>query len=308
MLSDNPVRFQWFFLLPKYWFLSLGVFVSFIVSLCPFFFILALGKCLGQMFYWSNHRRVKIARVNLSRCYTDKTSAEVEQLLQNHCKSVGMGVLEVCIAWWWPKGRLKKKVSVEGRENLPKYGEKGTLLLVMHFTTMELAGAVMALEWVLDATYATHKNAFFEYIQNRLRSAHCKKGRMVNRKNIRGIIHSLRRGRIVWYAPDQDYGRKHSVFVDFFGIRTATVSGTARLARLGKASVVPMTLLRKPSYQGYVLRIYPPFSDLSDTDEIKNAQSLNHFMEERVRENPEQYMWVHRRFKTRPDNEPSFYD
>ncbi|PJE80257.1 Lipid A biosynthesis lauroyltransferase [invertebrate metagenome] len=299
--------FHWSFLSTRYWLTWLGLCLSFFVSLLPFVLILFIGRCIGRFFYYTNGSRVVIARINLSHCFPEKSEQDRESLLRKNFEAVGMGIMEVCIAWWWPHWRLKRKVKVEGLEHLKKDDGRGTVLMIMHFTTVELAGSFVPLFHSIDATYREHKNPVFEYVQRNRRQRHEGQGELLGRRDVRGMIRSLKRGRTVWYAPDQDYGRKHSIFTRFFGIQTAMVTGTSRFARMGNARVIPMTLLRKPGAKGYQLRFYPPLPKFPSDDEQADTQRVSDFIEKQIEAHPDQYMWLHRRFKTRPEGETLFY-
>ncbi len=301
--------FQWFFLHPKYWLTWLGLMLTALLSLLPFSWMLALGRLLGRLFYLSGGRRVHIARTNLQRCFPDKSDNALKVLLKSNFESVGIGVMEVLMAWWWPVKRLERKVCFEGLEHLKNNRGQGTILMVLHFTTIEIAGAMITLRHNLHATYRAHKNPVFEYMQRRqrLRYGADNPSRLLGRRDIRGMLRILRAGETIWYSPDQDYGAKQSVFAPFFGVQAATVTGTSRLARISNARVVPMTLIRLPGTQGYVMKIHPPLEGFPGNDDKTDAARVNRFIEGQVREHPEQYMWLHRRFKTRPEGEGTFY-
>ena len=228
-----------------------------------------------------------------------------ESLLKKNFESVGKGVLEVTMAWWWPEYRYEKLVTFKGLEHLQS--ERGSILLVMHFTTIELAGRLITTRHSIDATYREHKNPVFEYMQRRQRQRFDPAGTLLGRLDVRGMLKSLRKGRTCWYSPDQDYGTRQSVFASFFGIQAATVTGTSRFARLGRAQVVPMFVNRLENAQGYELCLYEPWEDYPSGNEQLDTERVNNFVEARIREYPEQYMWLHRRFKNRPKGEEGFY-
>ncbi|MDP0562884.1 MAG: LpxL/LpxP family Kdo(2)-lipid IV(A) lauroyl/palmitoleoyl acyltransferase [Candidatus Endonucleobacter sp. (ex Gigantidas childressi)] len=314
MLKDHSNKtqedfFKWSFLYPRYWITWLGLGLSVLPVLLPYGVILRIGKGCGWLLLKLAHSRVHIARVNLKLCFPEMHNDEIDQLLRANFQSVGIGLMEVAMAWWWPKKRLEKKVHFEGIEHLLQDTRgRGTILLISHFTTIELAGAMIALKHSINATYREHKNQVFEYMQRRQRLRYDSNSRLLGRRDIRGMLRVLRAGGTVWYAPDQDYGKNHSVFARFFNIEAATVTGTSRLASIGKARVVPMVVTRLPGAAGYSLKVYKPWQDFPKNDDLVDACYVNLFIEERVRENPEQYMWLHRRFKTRPVGERSFYE
>ena len=232
---------------------------------------------------------------------------ERDKLLKANFESVGTGLMEVTMAWWWSRRRLEKLVRYKGLENLQSEDGKGNLLLIFHFTTIEISGALITLKHSVDATYREHKNPVFEYMQRRQRLRYDRGSRLLGRRDVRGMLRSLRAGKTVWYSPDQDYGPRQSVFAPFFGVNTASVTGTSRMARMGKARVVPMVVTRLPGSQGYQMEFMEAWDDFPVGDDDVDAERVNRFVEEQVRKNPEQYMWLHRRFKTRPEGEPDFY-
>ena len=299
-------RFFWSFLLPKYWLTWLGLGVSILPSLLPYPCILTIGRWLGRGLYRVARRRVHISRVNLEKCFPQWAPDAREALLKKNFESIGMGVMEVSMAWWWPRRRFESNVQFKGLEHLGS--EQGTILLVLHFTSIELAGRLVTLRQSIDATYREHKNPVFEYMQRRRRQSFDPDGNLLGRLDVRGMLRSLRQGRVCWYAPDQDYGTRQSVFVPFFGIPAATVTGTSRFANLGRARVVPMMMNRLDDNQGYELSFYKAWENYPTDNERKDTERLNQFVEDRVREQPENYMWLHRRFKNRPEGEKGFYE
>ena len=300
-------QFKWLFLHPRYWLTWLGLGFSILPTLLPYSLILKVGKLLGQLFYHVGGSRVHVARVNLQQCFPDMSDKEREKLLRANFQASGIGIMEVAIAWWWPRKKLEQLVRFENLDYLRQAEGEGIILLILHFTTIEIAGALICLRHGVNATYREHKNPVFEYMQRRQRRRYSSASDLLGREDVRGMLRVLRSGGTVWYAPDQDYGPRHSVFVPFFGVNTATVTGTSRLAKIGKARVIPMVVTRQNDDSGYTAKVYAPWQNFPQGDEVEDARRVNRFIEERVREYPEQYMWLHRRFKTRPEGEPSFY-
>lgn len=300
-------QFHWSFLKPNYWPLWLGLGFTRLISLLPFPVLVMMGKGVGRQLLRFGGSRVRIARVNLEKCFPEQSEAEREELLKKNFESVGMGLMEVLMAWWWSRRRLEKLVSYEDMEHLQSDKGQGNLLLILHFTTIEISGALITLRHSVDATYREHRNPVFEYMQRRQRLRYDRGSRLIGRRDVRGMLRSLRAGKTVWYSPDQDYGPKQSVFAPFFGVSTASVTGTSRMARMGKARVVPMVVTRLPGSQGYRLKVFEPWENFPEGDDVVDATRVNQFVEERVAEQPDQYMWLHRRFKTRPQGEASFY-
>lgn len=302
---DQNDQFYWSFLMPKYWGIWFGLACSMVVVILPYPAIVRMGRWLGRLIYCRTPRRVHISRVNLEKCFPELDYDQREQLLRQNFESIGIGVLEAAMAWWWPVRRLEKIVDFHGVERLQ--GDQGVILLVMHFSTIELAGRLITLHQSIDATYREHKNPVFEYMQRHRRRSYDPGGQLFRRLEVRQILRSLRDGRVVWYSPDQDYGIQQGVFASFFGIPTATVTGTSRMARIGRAKVVPMTVCRRPEGLGYEVSVHEPWEDFPCGDDFADAERLNNFVERQVRKYPQDYMWLHRRFKNRPEGEADFY-
>ncbi|MGG5838208.1 LpxL/LpxP family Kdo(2)-lipid IV(A) lauroyl/palmitoleoyl acyltransferase, partial [Huaxiibacter chinensis] len=230
-----------------------------------------------------------------------------EKLIAENFKSLGMGLLETGMAWFWPDERVRKWFDVDGLDNLKKAQAKhrGVIVVGVHFMSLELGGRVMGLCQPMMATYRPHNNALMEWVQTRGRMRSNKA--MISRNNLRGLVGALKKGEAVWFAPDQDYGRKGSSFAPFFAVNNvATTNGTFVISRLSKAAMLTVTMVRKTDKSGYRLYITPEMLNYPD-DEQAAAAYINKVIEKEIMRAPEQYLWVHRRFKTRPPGEPSLY-
>ncbi|MEH6490525.1 lipid A biosynthesis lauroyl acyltransferase [Halopseudomonas sp.] len=288
---------------PRYWLLWLGLGLLWLVVQLPYPLLLGLGRILGKLMYWLMAERREVARVNLALCFPQMNELQREQLLRENFASNGIALFEMAMAWWWPKRRLAKLAHIEGIEHLQSAAAKGqgVVLMSLHFTTLEIGAALLGQVVTIDGMYREHRNAAFDYVQRHGRERHNRDAKAVEREDVRSMMRSLRSGRAIWYAPDQDYGRKASVFVPLFGVEAATVTATSTFARLGKAQVVPFTQRRLPNAQGYQLIVHPPLQDFPGGDDTADALRINQWVEQAIAEQPEQYMWVHRRFKTRPE-------
>lgn len=294
---------------PRYWLLWLGLGLLWLVIQLPYRWLLALGRVLGWgMFHLMGERR-EVARTNLALCFPDMSEIARERLLRENFASNGIALFEMAMAWWWPRKRLAGLAHIEGLEHLTNAAAqgKGVVLMSLHFTTLEIGAALLGQAVTIDGMYREHRNAAFDFVQRRGRERHNLDAKAVEREDVRSMMRSLRTGRAIWYAPDQDYGRKASVFVPLFGVEAATVTATSTFARLGKALVVPFTQTRLPNGQGYRLSVHPPLTDFPGESETADALRINQWVEQAVREQPEQYMWVHRRFKTRPEGQSRPY-
>ena len=296
---------------PGCWLTWLGIGIWYALGWLPYRLQMGLGQWLGAIFYRLVKRRRAIAYRNIELCFPEKTAEEKTALVKGVMASIGMAFFETGMAWFWPRWRLERCYTVEGLEHLrdAQARGEGVILMAFHFTHTDIGAKLLGLQLPIDGTYRPHKNAAFEFVQQAGRAHHAQpQCRLIPRGNVRAMLKALRAGHSVWYAPDQDYGRKNSVFVPFFGVPAATVTATSKLARAGKARVIPFTQKRKQDGRGYHLIVFPPLEDFPSGDDARDAEVINQFAERCILDQPDQYYWVHRRFKTRPEGEPSLYD
>ena len=279
-----------------------------LVTWLPYPWQMAVGSLIGRLAYRLAHSRRRIAEVNIGLCFSQLTKPETDRLVRAHFRSVGKGMVETALCWWGRASQLRKRIIVLGGENLQRGLErgKGVILLSAHFTTLELGGRLLALDTPFHVLYRQHKNPLFERVMQRARRRRFEKA--IPRSDTRALLASLRANMPVWYAPDQNHGGPQSAFVPFFGVPAATLTTTSRLATLSGASVVPFFQMRLADNQGYLLLVCPPLDDFPGTHPESDAARTNRLLEDVIREMPEQYLWVHRRFKTRPQGEPYPYD
>ncbi|MFS1523118.1 LpxL/LpxP family Kdo(2)-lipid IV(A) lauroyl/palmitoleoyl acyltransferase [Microbulbifer sp. 2304DJ12-6] len=303
-------RFQAALLHPRYWLTWLLFALWFLVAQLPYRWQLHMGRGIGRAMLRLAPSRRTIAERNLALCFPGLGQAERTQLLHRNFESSGIALMETGMAWFRSAPWLRRRVAIEGLEALQTLQAegRGVLLMAMHFTTLELGAALMGMNITLDGMYRPHKNPVYDYMQRKGRERHTADGCVYQRKDVRGVLRALQRGRAVWYAPDQDYGIKQGVFAPFFGVPAATVTGTSRFARVGRAEVVPYMVTRLDDGFGYRLKVYPPLEQIPSGDEQQDAVLVNQFIEARILEAPEQYMWVHRRFKTRPQGAANIYE
>ncbi|NMZ69723.1 KDO2-lipid IV(A) lauroyltransferase [Pseudomonas peli] len=303
---DRPV-FRAYFLHPRFWPLWLGLGLLWLIAQLPYTVLLRLGRCLGGVMYRLASSRRKIAARNLELCFPQMSAAEREALLKENFASTGITFFEMAIAWWWPAERLRRLGTIEGLEHLrqAKADGQGVILMALHFTTLEMGGGLLGMAQNMYGMYRPHKNPLFDYVQRRGREQRLLG--VIGRDDVRGMLKLLRAGGVVWYAPDQDYGAQRSVFVPLFGVPAATVTATSKFARMGRAQVIPFTQQRLPDGQGYRLVIHPPLADFPTDSEEADCLRVNQWIEQAISACPEQYLWAHRRFKTRPEGEPKLY-
>ncbi|WP_422909947.1 lipid A biosynthesis lauroyl acyltransferase [Pseudomonas sp. MAC6] len=303
---DRPV-FRAYFLHPRFWLLWLGLGLLWLIAQLPYKVLLWLGRGLGGVMYRLASSRRKIAARNLELCFPQMPAAEREALLKENFASTGITFFEMAIAWWWPAERLRRLGTIEGLEHLrqAEADGQGVILMALHFTTLEMGGGLLGMAQNMYGMYRPHKNPLFDYVQRRGREQRLLG--VIGRDDVRCMLKLLRAGGVVWYAPDQDYGAQRSVFVPLFGVPAATVTATSKFARMGRAQVIPFTQQRLPDGQGYRLVIHPPLADFPTESEEADCLRVNQWIEQAISQCPEQYLWAHRRFKTRPEGEPKLY-
>ncbi|WP_448211292.1 LpxL/LpxP family Kdo(2)-lipid IV(A) lauroyl/palmitoleoyl acyltransferase [Colwellia sp. MEBiC06753] len=311
-MSKNKVlqpNFKLSFLLPKYWLTWLGVFVLYSISWLPFKWQLALGRKIGQLMYRIGGTRKKVADTNLKLCFPDMSAEEREKLLKKNFENTGIALLETGMGWWWPDWRAKRKVKVIGLEHLEQSQAdgKGILLLAMHYLTVEFCCRGIGYSNPMVVFYRPHNNELMEYFQFRGRGRSNKY--MLGKRDVRGLISALHDGETCVYLPDQDYGRSRSLFVPFFNVPdAATTTGTLIFARQPNVNTHMVIPLRNDDGTGYTIEILPAMAPFTEDDDEADVIRINQALEQAILRKPEQYMWLHRRFKTRPNKtDPSLY-
>lgn len=295
------------FLAPRFWPTWLALSGLWCLHLPPWPLQRRIGVWIGRLFRRLLKRRVHVARTNLRLCFPDKSAAEIEDLVRAHFDALGIGVMELNICIWGADLRVTAPLwTVTGIEHLERAREegKGALLLTGHFTTMEMASATLSDHFLIGGMYRPLKNPLADWLLYSRRAA--RTSVLVERQDIRGMSRCLKAGEMMWYGYDQNYGGPQSVFVDFFAMQACTIATTSRLARMGDALVIPY-FPRRLSDGRYQLKILPPLENFPSDDLEADARRLNQLLEQAILECPEQYLWIHRRFKTRPPGEQKVY-
>ncbi|WP_375056968.1 LpxL/LpxP family Kdo(2)-lipid IV(A) lauroyl/palmitoleoyl acyltransferase [Zobellella sp. DQSA1] len=292
---------------PRYAFNWLGLgLLWLLVTLLPWRAQMALGRGLGRLSIKVLKSRVRVARRNLELALPELGEAERERLLGANFESVGCALFETGMAWFWPHWRMRALTRMEGTEHVDAAVARGQgmLLLSAHFLTLELNARQFGLYRPGVGVYRPNTNPVLEYAQVHGR---CRSNKyLVDRLDIKGMLKALRAGDALWYAPDHDYGRHASVFVPFFAVeQAATITGTATLARVKNSVTLPCFTLREQD--GYRLIVQPPLAGFPTGDDEADAIAGNRVLEAAIRRAPEQYMWLHRRFKTTPEGVPYRY-
>lgn len=306
MDKHSPPEFHASFYGPRYWPTWIGLWFFRVLGALPLSVSLGFGRLLGDLFYYLASSRRHIAKVNIARCFPQLNEQEQYQLLRDVMRSTGKSVVETSVALWGPEYQLKQRYSIEGLEHIQAAQAKGqgVLLVGCHFTTLDAAARILAFHVKYDMLYRKDPNPLLAYKLISARESFA--GTAIVRTDTRQLIKNLRQGHVVWYAPDQDFGPKHSVFAPFFGVRAATVVATARIAEMGRAAVIPFAHYRDADNR-YRLVIEAPLTDFPSGDDVADASRINLSIQTAIEKQPDQYLWVHRRFKTRPEGEPSYY-
>ncbi|GKX63441.1 lipid A biosynthesis lauroyltransferase [Pragia fontium] len=309
-MSKNHIRpeFTRDLLHPRYWLLWLGIGVLYLLVLLPYPWINRLGRGLGRFAMRFMKRRKKISKSNIQLCFPDMTEEEHTTWMLKNFEATGLAVFETGMAWFWPDWRIEKWCTINGINNLDvgKTEQRGVLVIGIHFLTLELGARIIGIHRPGVGVYRPHDNKLMDWLQTwgRLRSNKY----MLDRRDIKGMIRSLKKGELIWYAPDHDYGPRNSVFAPFFAVeKAATTIGTTILVRAADPLLVPFIPMRNEDNSGYSLIVQPPLEGFPKKDEVAAAAFMNKAIEQQILIAPEQYMWLHRRFKTRPEGEPSLY-
>lgn len=286
--------------------LAFGIFLAKIIAHLPIPLLLFVGRLIGVASYYVAGSRRKIIQRNLELCFPELSPKARKKLIQENFKSMGMAIFEVIIAWYTPQKKLEKHLVYEGLENLKAYEEsgKGALLLTLHMTPLELGGRAISLKTKVRGMYRPHENPYYEHVQymGRFEQSGLEP---ITRDETRRMIKLLRGGDLIWYAPDQNYGSTDHVFIPFFGVDALTITATSTLCRLGKAVALPYYVVRKGSK--YHIKIMPVLENFPTKDLKADTIQINDMFEKWIMEAPEQYLWAHRRFKTRPKGEADLY-
>ena len=288
--------------------LRLGVAFLWLLHFLPFAVISAIGRALGRVVYWSGQARV--ARINIEACFPDMAKPERERLIKTHFAYLGESVLALGLLWWAPAARIASLVQVEGAENyLPFRGKKPVIGFAPHFVGVELGTIRLALDYEAAAIYSRQKDPYLNELLLKSRTRFKPITMIARQDGLRGALRALRDGLTLYVLPDMDMGRQDSVFVPFFGIPAATVPVLSRLAAVSRAVVIPAITRRRADGKGYIVKIYEAWENFPTDDPVADTRRMNEFLEARILEMPEQYFWIHKRFRTRPNDEggKSFY-
>ncbi len=278
-----------------------------LACLLPHRVALAIGRGLGRIAERLAGSRRAIVRRNIELCFPDLTPSERDALATQHFEALGMSLIEMGLGRWASDRTHSKIARLDGVEHLHEALErgKGVILLSAHFTTLEISGRLLAMNCPpFDAVYRKNRSEFITELQRtgRERSADA----TIEKRDIKKMVRRLREGRPVWYAPDQSYDRKGAAVIPFFGVPAMHTTATSTLARLGDAVTLPF-FPRRLDDGSYVHTILPPLQDFPGDDPVEDTRKYLHVLEEHIRRCPEQYLWIHRKFKNLPQDYNDYY-
>lgn len=302
-----PPMSQTSFAHPRYWPTWLSIGAMYAVAWLPWRLKLWVGKAIGLAAWRLASRRRHITETNIRLCFPERDAEQQAALVRESFIANGIGLVETATGWCRDHEHLRHRVVFRGQEHMARLQAqgRGALILGVHFSTLDLGAALHALYFRADAVQRPHDNPLFDRFMARARAPYF--DAILDRHDLRGVVRRIKAGHAVWYSPDQDFGRDASVFAPFFGIEAATVRMTARIARMTGAPVVPLIFHRNPDDRTYTLEYLPPLEDFPSGDEVADAARVNAVIEAAIRRHPEQYLWLHRRFKTRPRGEAKLY-
>ncbi len=285
----------------------LGLLVVWLLHLLPLALLAPLGRGVGLLLYPLARERRHVTLTNLRLCFPQWSEAERKHVARRHFQAVARAFLEHGILWWSSRERIQTLVRVEGLEHWQAVAGKPVIWLAPHFVGLDMGGTRIISEWKGVSVYSRQKNPVFDRVLLRGRTRFVTPVLFSRQDGIRPVVKAMRTGLPLYYLPDMDFGPRDAVFVPFFDVPAATITGLARMARLARAVVVPAVTRQLPGARGYVLQFYPAWENYPTDDVQADTRRMNAFIEDRVRETPEQYYWLHKRFKTRPPGEASPY-
>lgn len=306
--SLKPGQFQWSFLLPRYWGIWIAIVFLMLLAMLPWAVQYRLAQLFGHLAFKYLKSRRKTTIRNLQVCFPEWSEAEVEQQSRQVFIDMMLGVFETLNAWYYPQW-FKDRMSIEGLEHITDAQARGqgVLLLGTHSTLLDAGGYICSQYFAPDVVYRPQNNPLLDLLIYRCRAtiyAH-----QIDHDDMRGLIRQLKNGHAIWYSPDQDFGLKQGVMAPFFGIPAATVTAHRRLLKITKAAAVPLYFYRSGNLSNprYHILIEPALDNMPSNDEVADATRVNRIIENQLRIAPTQYMWFHRRFKTRPEGYEQIY-
>lgn len=285
----------------------LGLGVIWLLHWLPLPLLAALGRATGLLLYLLAGERRRVVLTNFRLCFPELAEDERKRLARKHFAAFTRSLLEHGILWWGSRERVLDMVRIEGLEHWQTVANRPVIFLAPHFVGLDMGGIRIGAEYRVVSVYSKQKNPAFDAVLYHGRTRFVMPDLYSRQDGIRPVAKAIKKGLPFYYLPDMDFGERDSIFVPFFGVPAATITGLSRIAALTGAVVVPAVTTQRPGGQGYVLRFHPAWENFPSGDLAADTRRMNAFIEDRVREMPEQYYWLHKRFKTRPAGEARFY-
>ncbi len=283
----------------------LGFFCLWLLHFLPNPLLIRTGRWLGALLYRMARHRRHIVATNLRLCFPEKSAQDREAIAREHFALVGQTITERVILYWDPQPTLERMIRIEGEEHLRAQAGQPVILFSAHFVGMEVIWLRLCMNHRVAAFYARMGNAELEELLMARRNRFQPAVMVSNKEGIKPALDVIRAGVPLFYLPDMDFGRKHSLFVPFFAANAATIPGLSRMAAATGAKVVPVIPHLTP--EGWVVTIEPPWENFPTDDILADTRRMNAYIERWVTRYPAQYWWMHKRFKTRPEGEKSVY-
>lgn len=287
----------------------LAVALLWLLHLLPLTLLVPLGRTLGGVLYRFGRRRRRVAEINIDLCFPELNADEKRQLVREHFALLGRSMLERGILWWGSRTRIEGLIRVTGEDKIHAELVAGrpVILLTPHFLGLDAGGVAITMRFNIVSIYSTQTNPIFNKVLLAGRSRFGDQLLLSREDGVRATVKAMKSGRPFYYLPDLNPRRRDAVFVPFFGISTATITGLPRLAKAAGAVVLPCVTRMLPGSAGYEVTIGDAWTDFPGPDPVADAARMNAWIEAAIRTMPDQYYWVHRRFKTRPEGEKRFY-
>ncbi|MCG8382145.1 MAG: hypothetical protein MJA28_08010 [Gammaproteobacteria bacterium] len=298
----------WHLLMPKYWYLWLGIFTLSLMSYLPARLRDPLGRRIGTLIFNKNQKRRTIAYQNLALCYPQYDEHTLLELTQQHFQHFYSALLTLPRYWWARPESLKKQTAMIGYEHITEAQQagKGIILMGCHTATLEVGGLMLSMDHPSLAYYHEFKNPLLEWWMIRCRTRFG--GRVISRKhNLSDTVRQVRKGALLNYLGDEDLGSDNATFAAFMGVTKATQTGLTKLARLCRADVIPCFNYYDVQRKKHISLILPPLQNFPSGDDATDALTINDCLAKMIQHAPTQYMWTMKLFKTQPDSQKSVY-
>lgn len=292
---------------PRYWPALAGLGILWLITRLPYRCQFSIGEFLGSLLYLLSKKLRAISTTNIELCFPELTKEQQTLLIKNNFKSLGIGLIEMAMAWWLSDKKLKHLFRLSGLEYAEQAFAKGNGIILVgpHFTSLEMVARLVGMHYSFAVMYRPHKKSLIAHVQERFRARYGI--HFVPRNRMRELLRTLNQNKAIWYAYDVDGGERNSVFAPFFNIQTASLTTVSRITELTNTTVIPINFYRDENKFHYEINLEPPLENFPSGNHEQDAARLNALLEKFIRHKPSQYLWPYKRFKTRPAGEQRIY-